>query len=842
MPVETKSVTVLSIPLEELYVPDWNPRKIIERSALVSLIEFMRLGGPIPRIVVLRGQEKGLWAIIEGQMRFLAAQSLGWTHLDAEEFEGTLEQAKDRANTSNNHNPPYWLDKYEGWNSRFKDHPEWDSQAKKATGLGISDDWVNRCVNLLDVLNEASRKLIRESKGGIGIKTGLNLSDKDISPEQFGNNMNDDNYSGFENRTDWELTERVAFELTRLLPNRVLEPAQRVPIQDQAFKILQTVIARRMTSAQVAAHVKSVKAGNDPARVEDKAFATPVPNFQGEGRGLIAPGSKKEPGEVSVFWGTMAGIPWIKAIRAKIKASQDPTLWEKLFLVAAFFGRILHWTWHKIWPLTKKSIGWVGRLLKKALNGTLRFLGEMVGKPAKKIAQGVVGIALVVGLAYGLYLFFFHPAGIRGLLGRATSGVIHWVGSWVNPWDGDNKSIPQPLPTTIPTPGTSNPTQRHEDTKEGANVGSSETQNPTTARKTPNSSLPPGPKPQDEGRGLGGPDHSGSGLTPNSPAATPNGEAALRGSKSRSKGSLLQSSVVAPASSSSSVLQSAPGAPATGEEAAWVAELIPAFPPPFLVKPLDIQPDPTISPLMVQKRLYEIQDPERIRVYVGHDRQGVKSMNVDDGGMDLFFNGSFGGLLGDSSSFRFFWEDVQGIRLATVEVSGDKPQTLCFCALEVKTKKKMAAFECEPGDMTHLVSALAAQFKSSTKRELSVAPLPYLNQGLWLGEQNQVDGLWNESPAGRSQEVKLHYSLTDWKRPSTGGGIHLGDYLWGLGVNKDEQTRKEVLLRQLGGAASGPATLFVVGPFDWRKAQEAATGSGNDPFNPPRRAVRLVAP
>ncbi len=151
---------------------------------------------------------------------------------------------------------------------------------------------------------------------------------------------------------------------------------------------------------------------------------------------------------------------------------------------------------------------------------------------------------------------------------------------------------------------------------------------------------------------------------------------------------------------------------------------------------------------MVQKRLSEIQDPERFRVYVGHDRQTIKSMNVDDGGMDLFFNGSFGGLLGDSSSFRFFWEDVQGIRLATVEVSGDKPQTLCFCALEVKTKKKMAAFECAPGDVAHLVSALAAQFKSSTKREVLVAPLPYVNQGLWLGGQNQVDGMWWKARRG----------------------------------------------------------------------------------------------
>ena len=237
---------------------------------------------------------------------------------------------------------------------------------------------------------------------------------------------------------------------------------------------------------------------NDPG---ESRTDTPMVSAQtGHGRRL-------ESDDQSVFWGTMAGIPWIKAIRAKIKAGQDLTLWEKLFLVAAFFGRILHWTWHTTWPPAKKSIGWVGRHLKKALNGTLRFLGEVVGKPAKKITQGVVGIALVVGLAYGLYLFFFHPAGLRGLLSRTASGVIHWVGSWVNPWESDSKAVPQPLPTTIPTPGTSNPTQRHEDTKEGTNVGFSETQNPTTSTThiSPKASLPSVPRSQTEEQGLSAP-------------------------------------------------------------------------------------------------------------------------------------------------------------------------------------------------------------------------------------------------------------------------------------------------------------------------------------------------
>jgi hypothetical protein len=157
-------------------------------------------------------------------------------------------------------------------------------------------------------------------------------------------------------------------------------------------------------------------------------------------------GRRLESDDQSVFWGTMAGIPWIKAIRAKIKAGEELTVWERLFLVAAFFGRILHWLWHITWPRAKRTIRWIWHHLRRAFNGTLRFLGEVVGEPAKKLAKGLVYFAFVVGLVYGVYLFFFHPAGLRGLASRTASGVVHWVGSRFNPWGGDSKKVPEPTP------------------------------------------------------------------------------------------------------------------------------------------------------------------------------------------------------------------------------------------------------------------------------------------------------------------------------------------------------------------------------------------------------------
>ncbi len=177
--------------------------------------------------------------------------------------------------------------------------------------------------------------------------------------------------------------------------------------------------------------------------------------------------STPNPGTMEkTIWELLAGIPITAKIRAKVKKGERPTFWEVLILLLAILGMFLGLLGKYLWKFAQG--GW--RLAKTFLGKAFRLLGEVVGKPAKKITQGVVGIALVVGLAYGLYLFFFHPAGLRGLLSRTASGAIHWVGSWVNPWEGDThtdspkESVqsshgPQPevsaqmKPESVPTPG-----------------------------------------------------------------------------------------------------------------------------------------------------------------------------------------------------------------------------------------------------------------------------------------------------------------------------------------------------------------------------------------------------
>jgi hypothetical protein len=391
-------------------------------------------------------------------MRYLAAIQLGWTQIEAEVIVCTLEEAKDRANFSNNQNPPFWLDKYEGWAARFAAHPEWNTQADMAAHLGVAERWVGRCINLLDVLNEDARRFIKESVAKGEGNNGLKLSDSTTNLQNLQITNVHDNERAESDTENWELLEDHVFQLTRLVGNRGLSKAEQFDRQAQAFKILQIAKARQMKAQQVAEVAKWVKAGNrpedyspqkvseylknlkpvtappnEPSVVDSPAGAEPqtqpAPHIESnphpvqppvQGHGITAPGPKKDPGNVSVFWGTLAGMPWIKTIRAKIKAGQDPTLWEKLFLAAAFLFRCFVWVWNKTWPWVKKVLGWVLRFLKESVHGVVRLIGKVVGKPVEQVLQVLVFLSLIVGVV----MFFLHPAGVRDFLkGLAWKGV-----------------------------------------------------------------------------------------------------------------------------------------------------------------------------------------------------------------------------------------------------------------------------------------------------------------------------------------------------------------------------------------------------------------------------------
>ncbi len=272
-----KPPVVVMAPLSDLFVPDWNPRKYIDLIALANLTDFMRAGGKPPRIIFWRGNGTAPFAIIEGQMRFLAAQKLGWTHIEAEEDDCTLVQAKLRADTSNNQNETYWLDRYENWERLFDEHPEWKNQVQKASNLGVDPSWVSRCESLLKLLNPASRSLIREDLGKSTVNDNKNSEGQSEVHESF---MKPEEKSA----DKWVLLEGMANRLLPLLPNRAL-----VTAQDLGYQALKVIIAQRLKGPQIKSLVDHMQTGGDPTQFDPAKKPATAPSAHEASKTTHAP-------------------------------------------------------------------------------------------------------------------------------------------------------------------------------------------------------------------------------------------------------------------------------------------------------------------------------------------------------------------------------------------------------------------------------------------------------------------------------------------------------------------------------------------------------------------------
>jgi hypothetical protein len=131
---------------------------------LEDLIAFMKAGGKIPRIILWKGSGIAPWAIIEGQMRFIAAQRQGWTHIEAEIVDCTLEEAKTRAFTSNNQNKPLWIDTDLASAERFKElKTQGVTQEALAGRLGKSPAKINNAIKIARVLTPAAKELVDQN-------------------------------------------------------------------------------------------------------------------------------------------------------------------------------------------------------------------------------------------------------------------------------------------------------------------------------------------------------------------------------------------------------------------------------------------------------------------------------------------------------------------------------------------------------------------------------------------------------------------------------------------------------------------------------------------------------
>lgn len=223
---ETKTSQVLTIPLSDLVIPPWNPRRFMDENELQNLTSYLDKGGLVPRILVWSESSLAPWSVISGQRRVEAYRRLGRTQIEAEVLPISLEEAKFLAIASNKDDKPYWLGEFTAVENLKKENK--DLKGKElATRLGWTEKRVSHALSLMEILNPASRKLIEDS-----------IRQKITSR----------NFSGSENLekgSDWLLTEEVA---RRLAPIANVEPLEKA--QPLAQQVLEAVMTHQFTGSQ----------------------------------------------------------------------------------------------------------------------------------------------------------------------------------------------------------------------------------------------------------------------------------------------------------------------------------------------------------------------------------------------------------------------------------------------------------------------------------------------------------------------------------------------------------------------------------------------------------------
>ena len=261
-----KPSNITSVPIAELIVPPWNPRKIMDEDELNDLVAFMEKGGRVPRLLVWKGNGHAPWAVISGQKRLEAHRRLKREPVDIEILDITLKEAKCLAIASNQGSKPYWLDDYTAVEDLQKENPDL-KQRELAESLGWSPFWVNRAIGLTGVLNPASRQLIRDSQA------------KKIRASNFSEG---EDGSKTANPAPWEFTEYVAYRLTDFWGSNSQEEAQAL-----VEKALPVILSKQLNGPQVKQLVAWVKTGQKPEDFEaQKAPRGKKANSQEPGKQL----------------------------------------------------------------------------------------------------------------------------------------------------------------------------------------------------------------------------------------------------------------------------------------------------------------------------------------------------------------------------------------------------------------------------------------------------------------------------------------------------------------------------------------------------------------------------
>ena len=249
---------IILVALADLRDPDWNPRDFFDEEEMQNLMDFIQAGGRIEPIVIWTPSPENAedepigpaWAVISGKRRREAYRRLGRTHIEAIPMDTPLKDAMFMALAANRDSKPFWLSEYkriEGLKLRYGKLQQVEIIAK----TGWKKKRVSYAVNLMALLNPASRKLIFQS------------AEKKVPARNFSEGENTRESA----QTDsWRLTEDVAIRLIPLLDEKAPEASQAKA--EQAVRI---VIDHQLTGPQTGDLVAFALAGGDIAQYQPTA-------------------------------------------------------------------------------------------------------------------------------------------------------------------------------------------------------------------------------------------------------------------------------------------------------------------------------------------------------------------------------------------------------------------------------------------------------------------------------------------------------------------------------------------------------------------------------------------
>ena len=231
------AVQVVEIPLSKIRLNPRNPRKVIKPGqveAKAASLKAIGLETPI-KVRPLTEEEKQAdpaheYELIGGELRFRAAQSLGWPTLSAYVLEAKPGDIFRKALMDNMNQEMFWLDRYEAMEGLKKADTSLTNQAL-ADMLEIVRPKVSRVLALMGVLSDSARAQVRT----------LSTTTPDLADFL-------------------DYFETAALELGALgdLPGTANQTEERVEA------CLKVAIDRRMTIAQVKRLVAWVKEGKAP--------------------------------------------------------------------------------------------------------------------------------------------------------------------------------------------------------------------------------------------------------------------------------------------------------------------------------------------------------------------------------------------------------------------------------------------------------------------------------------------------------------------------------------------------------------------------------------------------